>query len=354
MPEAECRPSRDPVLPRRKRGALALTCALLSACGGGAPDPLPYDGIGAYVEAERFVGTIVVKQGDRILLRASHGFADAARQTPNALDTRYCIASLTKAFTALGVVALKGEDRIAGYDAALSDILPGYPRGDELTLRHLLTHRSGIPDYRADADPDRAYTPGELVDLFKDRPLAFAPGEGFDYSNANYVLLGQVIETLGGEPYAAFLRSRILVPFGLADTGYGDDEPAGQRDALGYADLAQTRRANHLDMSIPYAAGALVSTADDLVAFAESFADPARVSAEDAAEIFGDASYGFGWVISRLAGRPVRGHTGGIDGFSAMLVVFPEQDAIVVALSNVENEQAKLQRIAATIAEHEF
>jgi D-alanyl-D-alanine carboxypeptidase len=273
-----------------------LACVLLSACGGGS-GPAPYAGLASYVEAEQFVGTIIVRREGQTLLRASHGFADRERAVPNSPETRYPIASLTKAFTALQLVLLKGEDRIGGYDDPVSTILPDYPRGAELTLRHLLTHRSGIPDPTADADPGR--------------PLAFAPGEAFDHSNANCILLGHLIETLGGQRWADDLQARVLDPLGLLDTGDGATRP-------------------------------------------ESFADRRLVSEADLADIFGGERYGFGWVISELAGRRVHGHTGGIDGFSAILAIFPDQNAVVVALSNVENEQHKLNRMVATIAEHEL
>lgn len=338
------------------RGLALAAAVLLSACGGGgnAQGEVPYGDLRSYVAAEGLVGTIVVRKDGEDLMRASYGYADRAQQRPNDMQTRYRIASLTKSFTAVSTVLLKRAGAIDSYDDTFSRHLPDYPNGSAFTLRQLLTHTSGIPDYVGRVDSSEPHSPLDLMRAFENLPLVFAPGTDFLYSNANYVLLGHLTETLGGLSYAEFMQANVWRPLGLTDTEYGSPAPEGPAYALGYTDLAQSQRAREHDLSAAYAAGGLVSTADDLMRWAASFTEGGLLTADELAEVFGDERYGFGWVTGELAGKPVFGHTGGIDGFSAILALFPEQNAVIVVLSNVEHQQDRLERIVRTIAAHEF
>lgn len=339
---------------------LALTlCFTLAACGGGddgasGPPPGPYTNAEAYLQAENFVGSVLISRAGVDVLRTGFGYADAANQLPNGIDTRYRIGSITKPFTALAIAQLQEVGLIDSYDDPIGRYLPGYPRGNVLTIRHLLTHRSGIPDYLGSVDQSSYYTPAELVGLFKNRELSFSPGERFSYSNSNYVLLGVLIEAVSGLSYAEYLQVNVFGPLGMTGSGYGGSRITAIDEARGYRNAAQHVTAKDLDMSIPFAAGALVSTVGDLEIWGQTYLDQTLLSSETYGALFIEGGYGLGWANSRFGGKAANWHDGAINGFSTMIALFPEQSAMVILLSNVEGEGDKLRRIVAAIAENEL
>ncbi len=342
--------------------AAASLFVALGACGGGGssssgPSTPPAGGYStaqAYLEDEGFVGSVLVRRDGVDVIRSGFGFANKNQQLLNGIDTRYRIGSVSKTFTAFAVSHLHSMGLIASYDDPIDNYLPTYPRGNEITVRHLLRHRSGIPDYLGQVSQDASYTPAELVDLFDDRALEFDPGTDFDYSNANYVLLGVLVEAVSGMSYMEYLEVNVFGPLGMINTEYGASTITGTDYARGYTRLGQGDTAGHLDMSIPYAAGALVSTIGDLEAWGRSFIEQPLLDARDYDEIFVDGEYGLGWIESEVAGKSVYWHNGGINGFSAIIALFPDQNGLVVALSNVQNQDDMLQRIVSTMAENEF
>lgn len=344
-------------MPRFKLLLVFPVIIALSSCGGSNGsnrNDTAYSSAKAYVESEGFIGTILVKKNNSYLLREAYGYADQSTLQPNDIDTRYRIGSLTKAFTALAIVQLKNENVIVSYDGPIANYLPAYPDKDEITIRHVLNHRSGIPEYLASVDPRQSYTPSEQVDLFKNLDLYFGPGQAFNYSNSNYVLLGYLIEVLTGTDYASYLDVNILSVLGMVNTEYGESIIEGAHYAKGYADFSQQQSASYLDMSIPYSAGALSSNINDLEIWAESFLNSSLLSEQDIRDIFSEGEYGFGWIIKQLDGKLVYTHSGGISGFSSIIAIFPQEEAFIVALSNVEGEHEKLNRIVSTIAKNEL
>lgn len=337
--------------------ALLVLIALCSCGGSGGSDssnPTSYSSAVAYIESEGFVGTILVRKNDDYLLRKGYGYADQSQQQPNGIDTRYRIGSLTKAFTALAIVQLKNANIISSYDDPIASYISDYPRGDKISIRDILQHRSGITEYLSSVNPQQAYTPTELVNLFKNVDLDFEPGQAFSYSNSNYILLGHLVEELSGTGYENYLNTNIWSMLGMVNTEYGKSVIEGSSYAKGYTDVSQQQTADFLDMSIPYAAGAISANIVDMELWAESFLTKTLISEQDALEIFAEGDYGFGWVVTQIAGKLAYAHAGGIQGFSSIIVIFPQEDAFIVALSNVQGEQEKLNRIAATITENEL
>lgn len=335
--------------------------ATISACGGGgssSPSSTAptrgYVTAQAYIEDEGFVGSVLVRRGDVDVIRMGFGYANSNQQIRNGIDTRYRIGSVSKTFTALAVSQLRSTGLITSYDDPVISYLPGFPRGDEITIRHLLRHRSGIPDYLGQVDQDVAYTPAELVDLFANRPLQFSPGADFNYSNSNYVLLGVLIEAVSGMSYTEYLALNVFGPLGMINTEYGASTNTGTAYARGYTKLGQGSTARYLDMSIPYAAGALVSTIGDLEIWGRSFLDRSLLDAGDYDEIFTAGEYGLGWITSEVDNRTVYWHNGAINGFSAIIALLPGQDGLIVVLSNVQDQDDRLQRIVRSMIENEF
>ena len=322
--------------------------------GGYIPSTKVYNSANKYIKSENFIGSILVKKGDSYILNKAFGFSDKKQHYKNTIDTKYRIASLTKAFTALAIVQLKEKNLIHSYDDLIADYITDYPNGKKITIRHLLTHRTGIPDYPSKANYSHIYTPSKLIGLFKNLSLEFTPGEKFRYSNSNYALLGYLIEKVSGVSYRRYMEDNVWSVLGMHNTEYGKNTIKGKNYAKGYKTLSQDNPLNYINMSIPYSAGGLVSNVSDMGIWAESFIHKTLISEEDYQEIFRKGEYGFGWSIFKIAGKKAYTHSGGIDGFTSMIVIFPENNSFIIILSNVEGEGGKLARIIATLAEKEL
>ena len=212
------------------------------------------------------------RPGRQGALQPGYGMANLEHDVPNTPQTKFRLGSITKQFTAMAILILQERGKLKVEDK-VKKYLPDAPKAwDEITIHHLLTHTSGIPNYTAYPEflktlPVRV-TLKELIAKFKDKPLDFKPGEKFRYSNSGYVVLGQIIEKVSGKNYASFLKEAIFDPLGDERHGLRQRHaPILKHRASGY-----TRRlgivltnCDYLDMSIPHAAGALYSTVEDLL-----------------------------------------------------------------------------------------
>jgi CubicO group peptidase (beta-lactamase class C family) len=185
--------------------------------------------------------------------------------------------------------------------------------------------------------------PPDLVGRFRDRPLEFQPGERMKYSNSGYHLLGLIIEKASGKSYASFLQERIWKPLGMSHSGYGDD-PRLPR-VKGYevvGKIVPARPAPIINMKIPYSAGALVSSVDDLALWDAAIREGKLLKKESWQAVFSPGrlkdgsrtSYAYGWAIGKVDGRPAQSHSGGIPGFASHLLRLPEEKLLVVVLFN--------------------
>jgi CubicO group peptidase (beta-lactamase class C family) len=212
--------------------------------------------VAPYVAGNNFAGVVLVRSGEKELVRAAQGRSADPRG-------RYGVASLSKSFTAASILLLEERGRLQTTDPVAAHV-PGFPAG--LTIRHLLEHRSGLrdifqlEDFKALSGRSWKDT-ADVVALFRDQPKSFAPGAGEEYSNSNYILLAHVVERVSGRPYGAFLRAEILEPLGLDDTGECDARrvPTFTPEAL--EGLAPSRS---FDASILRGAGELCASADDV------------------------------------------------------------------------------------------
>lgn len=288
-----------------------------------------------------------VQYGDRPPYVAGFGLADIEWGMSITPDTVFRIGSVTKQFTAAAIMLLVEDGKLA-LDDEIQSLLTDYPgRERRVTIRHLLNHTSGITNFNSlPSFPERTdLTLTEVIGLFKDLPPDFAPGERCVYSNSGYVLLGAVIETLAGTPYRTFLLERIFRPLGMRQTRYLYDEPIIAKRARGYSvgpkGLVNTRT---MSMTLPHAAGALGSTASDLMTWNRALHGGRLLSARSYAAMIESArlndgsrsEYGFGLLNLTFRDRAVIMHSGGINGFAAMSSHFPEDDLTVVVLSNLD------------------
>lgn len=319
----------------------------------------------SYKANEPGATVIVVKDG-KTVLRKAYGIADTAGMKPMDADMSMRLGSITKQFTAVAILMLAEEGKLALTDD-ITRFFPDYPtRGKRITVEHLLTHTSGIVSYTSRPEypltMSRDVTVTQMIDSFKNDPLEFEPGTRYRYNNSGYFLLGAIIEKVSGQPYATFLEQRIFVPLGMENTAYEGFERGKAPRAAGHT--PGEKGYDHsaaLSMTQPYAAGALVSTVDDLARWDAAIAagkllKPASWQRAFTAYTLADGKstlYGYGWQVEQLQGTPMIAHGGGINGFSTYALRLPEQKVFVAVLNNTDGGGANpsvVARRAAAIA----
>ncbi len=290
----------------------------------------------------------VVSHGELVVAKG-YGQENVEAGTRASAETIYRIGSLTKQFTALGIMQLVEQGKV-GLDDEITKYLPDFPtQGHKVTVRHLLTHTSGIHNYTALGPKvwNETFrvdqTNEQMIALFKDVPFDFSPGERYGYSNSAFFLLGVIIEKVSGLPYPKYLKERILEPLGLRSTSYCDNRAIVPHRSQGYeVDSGDVVNAAPMSMTTPGAAGAICSTVVDLVAWQRAFNDaklisPASRDAMRTAATLNDGkktSYGFGLGVGEFEGHRSVSHSGGINGFISWLGHFPNDDLSIAVLTN--------------------
>ena len=262
-------------------------------------------------------------------------------QVANSPETRFHIASLSKAFTAAAILQLQEQGRLSVADP-LSRYVPDFPNGDRITLDNLLTHSTGIPDINGLPDYDTfarsPHTIPQLVAKFANLPLEFQPGSSYRYSNSNYNLLALVLEKVTGESYGGYLRKHILDPLGMNDSGHnGDASQLIPLAASGYkpAGISGYEKAPYLDWSNKTGNGSLYSTVDDLYRFDRALNTDAVLKASTRQKYFVESPGNrYGWYIRKRLGHRVMSLTGRSPGFTAELDRFQDDDLTIILLSN--------------------
>ncbi|HWX18490.1 MAG TPA: serine hydrolase [Candidatus Binatia bacterium] len=293
---------------------------------------------------------LLVAQDGKVRFVKGYGFADVEHHIPVTPQTQFRIGSITKQFTAAAILKLQEQGKLSITDK-LSKYLPDFPRGDEVTLHHLLTHTSGIHSYTDKPGfletVTNTTTTAALIKSFQKDPYDFNPGKKWSYDNSGFLLLGYIVEKVSGQSYGDFLRTSFFTPLGMTNTGVHHKGIALEHEALGYEyHNGKFSRALDWDMSWAGGAGALYSTVEDLFRWNEAVFNgkvlteaslkaaftPVKTE-ENKAENSPDG-YGYGWMLSTLRGTQVIAHGGGLNGFSSMLMRVPAHNFTVVALAN--------------------
>ncbi|KAA9357139.1 serine hydrolase [Larkinella humicola] len=302
-----------------------------------------------YVENRQFNGTVLVAENGKVIMKKGYGLANMEWNIPNTPDTKFRLGSVTKQFTAFLIMQLVDQGKLK-VSEKITTYLPDYPKatGDKITVHHLLTHTSGIPNYTnfprffetMSRDP---YAPEAFVKKFSDLPLDFEPGSKFSYSNSGYFLLGVLIEKVTGKPYATVLQEGILTPAKLKDTGYDLPGPILPKRAAAYEKRGGGYvNAPYLDMTIPYAAGSLYSTVEDLYRWDQLLYTDKLLSAASKKALFTPAlaHYAYGWGVgnAKIGQRKdsvlIVSHGGGINGFNTQFTRLPNDKHTVILLNN--------------------
>lgn len=306
-------------------------------------------------------------KGQPLLVRG-YGLADVLQGVPVRTDHIFRIGSITKTFTAVAIARLAAQQKLSITDPVARH-LPALGLDKRITLRHLLSHTSGIPSYTelpSHAEQmHEALTAAQLLAQFAGLPLKFEPGSEHAYSNSGYYLLGLVIEKVSGQSYADFLRTEAYAPAGLTETGYCPDAQNYPDAALGYVRTSGALGpARPLSMTQPFAAGALCSSANDLLRWFDALSHGKLVSAEAYAAMSAPTelnsgqrhNYGLGLSIGDLEGHARVGHSGGINGFATDVSYYPRDELLIVVLVNTEGSPPsgiveKLARIVLDLQE---
>jgi len=330
---------------------LSLLCSLAPRTAADASDTAAkIDGLMAqYTDCCAFTGTVLVSDHDKIIFKNGYGLADREWNIPNTPDVKFRIGSITKQFTSMLVMqqVAKGTVRL---DAHIIDYLPYYRKdtGSRITISQLLSHTSGIPSYTEapkffdDVSRDY-YAPADFVQKFCSGDLQFEPGTKFHYDNSGYFLLGAILEHVSAKSYESLLKENILAPLGMTNTGYDHYAEIIPKRASGYQQqLAGVVNAPYLDMSLPYAAGSLYSTVEDLYKWDQALYSDKLLPEALKRKLFTPNldNYGYGWDIRDIpagepgAGQTVISHGGGINGFNTLEQRYIADHDLIVIFNN--------------------
>lgn len=300
----------------------------------------------ARTEGGTFSGAVLLARGGTPLFVKGYGFSDEAAQLRNSARTKFPIASVTKPFTATLVMKLQQQGRldISRSICTYFDACPGHWRA--ITLRHLLMHTSGIPDYaKQPGFPRKMREPSTLTQIigeFRERPLEFEPGARHSYSNSGYVVLGAILEKTSGRKYTQLLQELIFTPLGMRDSGLEANGPARPKLATGYRpDGVRNARADALDPSWLYAAGGIYSTVEDLLKWDRALISGSVLPREVLEQMWSPKHgvYGFGWQLLRASpqslNRTLVFHAGGTSGYASDFLHYPQEGVTIILLANL-------------------
>jgi CubicO group peptidase (beta-lactamase class C family) len=292
-----------------------------------------------FTSADKFMGSIAIREKDKVVFEKAYGFSDVAANTKATVDTKYKIGSITKIFTAAIIFQLIEEKKLT-LDTKLSQFYPQVKNADSITISDLLSHKSGIYNYTLDPTfPEmlkQQQTKKKMLDRIAAYTPAFKPGEKSDYSNSNYLLLGYIIEDVTGQPYKGNVLTRIVKKIGLKNTYYYSKISPAKKEAYSYTFKdGKWIQEKEWHESVAGAAGALQSTPGDLTQFIDALFD-GKVITKPSLDLMKEMQegYGRGLVQFPFGERRFYGHDGQIEGFSAVLGYYPSDDMSISVISN--------------------
>ena len=305
-----------------------------------------------YVDAQMFMGSVLVAKDGKAVFNKSYGMADLEWSVPNSPTTRFNIASMTKQFTAAAILLLEDRGKLKT-DDLVKKYLPDAPASwDKITIYHLLTHTSGIADDAAKYEPG---PPEKLV--FNDKPLNFQPGERWAYSNLGYIVLGNLMERISGQSYEEFVQDNIFKPLGMNDSGLMSFVKLIPQRASGYWPGSNgIENAERPDPRIGFSAGSLYSTTEDLLRWEEGLFGGRLLSPASLRKMTTPfkSDYACGLHVSRVNGRLMLEHDGNNIGFNADMAYYPEERLAVIVLANLNGTvTGEMTRALAAVAHGE-
>ncbi len=292
---------------------------------------------------------LIAKDG-KVIYRKAFGSADLELNVPMKPENVFELGSITKQFTAVAILMLMEQGKLHLEDT-ITRFIPDYPtHGKKITIHQLLNHTSGIKSYTDMASFEKLartdMSPTELIAVFKNEPMDFDPGEKWHYNNSGYILLGSIIEKASGQSYASFIQEHIFNKLGMVHSYYGSKSTLIPNRAHGYQPTKDGfANADYLSMSLPYAAGSLMSTVDDMLLWSQAIHNNTLITAASKQKAFsnytlnnGDLDYyGYGWAPNEINGIPTIEHGGGIFGYTTMGIYAPAQNLYAIVLTNTSS-----------------
>lgn len=309
----------------------------------------------AYAKTFQFNGSVLVAKNGTILLNKGYGYRNAADKVLNNEQTIFQLGSITKQFTSAVILKLQEEKKLDVTDK-ISKYFPDFPKGDSITIEHLLSHTSGIYNYTNDRnfmanEVAKPTNREKIMALFKDKPLDFSPGARWSYSNSGYSMLGYIIEEVTKSSYEQAVRKYIFSPLQMTHSGFDFTHLKAAEKATGYFALndKDATVAPIVDSSVSFSAGAIYSTTGDLYRWHKALLNNTSLSKVQQEKAYTPIrnNYGYGWGIDSIEGKRRVGHGGGIHGFVTNIMRVPEDDVCVILLSNASN--GSLQEITNSI-----
>lgn len=308
------------------------------------------------VKINDFSGTVLIEKKGKLIYSASFGEADKEWHIKNNINSKYLVGSLTKQFTAACILSLEEQGKLELEDK-LSKYIPDYPKGDQITIKMLLNQTTGIKDYTEIPDSGShsdvvSYSPLQVINEFKRAPFNFTPGTRWEYSNSNYFLLGYIVEKISGERYSDYLQKNILQKAQLTNTGMNKTDSVLQYRAKGYEFTGYSYvNAPYFVVEGPYSAGGMYSTVSDLYHWENALMGNKVLSGISVKKMTTPymGHYGYAQFIDSLETHKRIWHNGGIPGFSSCLTYYPENDIIIVVLSNNESNATAISSALAGV-----
>ena len=293
-----------------------------------------------FSQYRHFIGSVLVSTKDEIVLCKGYGMADYEHDVHNTPSTVFRIASVTKQFTSAAILCLQEQGALSVSDP-LEKYIPDFPNGDRITLHHLLTNTSGIPDIVNIPSIMKSVRTGIPVEMLVDKlgrqPLEFEPGERFDYSNSGYIILGRIIEKVSGLSYENYLIKNLFEKAGMTNTGFDHVERVLKHRASGYS-LSENglSNADFFDMSLFFACGCLYSTVEDLYKWNKALDEEIVISKKSVEDMLtpyvSDEAlrYGYGWYLTEESAY----HNGITYGFKSKVWRSSSGGTVIIVLAN--------------------
>jgi len=297
-----------------------------------------------YVQAQMnvkgFSGAVLVMKKNLVLLKKGYGLADREWNIANTTDTKFRIGSITMQFTAACILQLTEQGKL-NTDDRLSKFIPGFPKGDSVTIHMLMNHTSGIASYTDVKEfaniATLSWSKDSILSFFKNRPYNFSPGSKFQYNNSGFFLLGYIIEKVSGQSYNDYLRQHIFDKTGMVNTGVDRPDSILSLRARGYKKVTNKFiNSDYISPAWLYSAGILYSTLDDLYKWDRALYTTTILSATSKQKMFvpGKNNYGYGITIDSLEKHLRIWHNGAIPGFLSNISRFVNEDVCIIVLAN--------------------
>lgn len=287
-----------------------------------------------------FSGSVLLSKEDKIIINRGYGFANREHQVKNTADTKFRIGSITKQFTAMAIMILE-EQGILKVEDNISKFTPSFRYADQITVHHLLTHTSGIPNITQIPNfLEIMRQPTALektINLFINLEPEFESGSRFQYTNSGYILLAYIIEKSTGLSYGDFLKQYIFEPLNMINTGCDEHKKIILHRAQGYEMDSCIVNAAYIDMTLPVGGGNLYSTTGDLYKWDQALYTECLVKKESLEKMFTshDFGYGYGWFINNNDNRRQFHHGCGIVGFKNKIIRLVDERVTLIILNNL-------------------